>query len=59
MYRRANAHREHLTQLWTTKYAPQRLADICGNKSHVEKLQRWLENWFVPRVLSPSVLSHP
>ncbi|TNY21158.1 DNA replication factor C large subunit [Rhodotorula diobovata] len=36
---------EHLTQLWTTKYAPQRLADICGNKSHVEKLQRWLENW--------------
>ncbi|BGP50272.1 DNA replication factor C complex subunit Rfc1 [Rhodotorula kratochvilovae] len=36
---------EHLTQLWTTKYAPQRLADICGNKGHVEKLQRWLEAW--------------
>ncbi|GAA5840576.1 hypothetical protein JCM9279_007370 [Rhodotorula babjevae] len=36
---------EHLTQLWTTKYAPQRIADICGNKGHVEKLQRWLEAW--------------
>ncbi|GJN92543.1 hypothetical protein Rhopal_005573-T1 [Rhodotorula paludigena] len=36
---------EHLTQLWTTKYAPQRLAEICGNKGHVEKLQRWLEAW--------------
>ncbi|GAA5961951.1 hypothetical protein JCM8115_001625 [Rhodotorula mucilaginosa] len=36
---------EHLTQLWTTKYAPQRLADICGNKSQVEKLKKWLENW--------------
>lgn len=38
-------NREHLTQLWTTKYAPQRLADICGNKSQVEKLKKWLENW--------------
>ncbi|GAA6048823.1 hypothetical protein JCM3770_003639 [Rhodotorula araucariae] len=36
---------EHLTQLWTTKYAPQRLADICGNKAQVERLQRWLEAW--------------
>ncbi|GAA5882470.1 hypothetical protein JCM3774_001130, partial [Rhodotorula dairenensis] len=36
---------EHLTQLWTTKYAPQRLADICGNKGQVEKLKKWLESW--------------
>ncbi|BGP18533.1 hypothetical protein JCM10213_002954 [Rhodosporidiobolus nylandii] len=36
---------EHLTQLWTTKYAPHRLADICGNKGHVEKLRKWLEAW--------------
>ncbi|GAA5869122.1 hypothetical protein JCM8547_008702 [Rhodosporidiobolus lusitaniae] len=36
---------EHLTQLWTTKYAPTRLQDICGNKGHVEKLKKWLEAW--------------
>ncbi|GAA5986053.1 hypothetical protein JCM10908_006386 [Rhodotorula pacifica] len=36
---------EHLTQLWTTKYAPQRLTDICGNKGQVEKLKKWLESW--------------
>lgn len=23
---------EHLKQLWTTKYAPQRLADICATR---------------------------
>ncbi|KAM0756309.1 DNA replication factor C, large subunit [Meredithblackwellia eburnea MCA 4105] len=31
--------------LWTVKYAPQKLADICGNKGNVEKLSRWLEAW--------------
>ncbi|GAA5889227.1 hypothetical protein JCM6882_000680 [Rhodosporidiobolus microsporus] len=36
---------EHMTQLWTTKYAPQRINEICGNKGHVEKLGRWLEAW--------------
>ncbi|GAA5969486.1 hypothetical protein JCM11641_008131 [Rhodosporidiobolus odoratus] len=36
---------EHLTQLWTTKYAPQKIAEICGNKGHVEKLRKWLEAW--------------
>ncbi|KAF2201934.1 DNA replication factor C, large subunit [Delitschia confertaspora ATCC 74209] len=30
------------TRLWTTKYAPSTLAQICGNKAAVEKLQRWL-----------------
>ncbi|GAA5897705.1 replication factor C subunit 1 [Sporobolomyces salmoneus] len=36
---------EHMTQLWTTKYAPRKLAEICGNKGAVEKLGKWLEIW--------------
>ncbi|GAA6031539.1 hypothetical protein JCM8097_006509 [Rhodosporidiobolus ruineniae] len=36
---------EHMTQLWTTKYAPTRITEICGNKGHVEKLKKWLELW--------------
>lgn len=30
------------TRLWTVRYAPTRLSQICGNKAAVEKLQRWL-----------------
>jgi replication factor C subunit 1 len=30
------------TRLWTVRYAPNQLAQICGNKGQVEKLQRWL-----------------
>ncbi|KAF6743059.1 purine nucleotide binding protein [Ephemerocybe angulata] len=33
------------TQLWTTRYAPQSLKEVCGNKAAVEKLQQWLEDW--------------
>ena len=33
------------TRLWTVKYAPSALSQICGNKGQVEKLQRWLRNW--------------
>ncbi|KAG1807653.1 replication factor RFC1 C terminal domain-containing protein [Suillus subaureus] len=32
-------------QLWTTRYAPQSLKDICGNKGQVEKLRQWLHDW--------------
>lgn len=32
-------------QLWTTKYAPTQLGHICGNKTNVEKIQKWLEGW--------------
>lgn len=35
------------TQLWTVRYAPQHLKDICGNKGQVEKLQQWLHDWSV------------
>ncbi|KAK4704443.1 replication factor C subunit 1, partial [Phenoliferia sp. Uapishka_3] len=32
-------------QLWTVKYAPTKVTDICGNKGSVEKLSKWLEAW--------------
>ncbi len=32
-------------RLWTVKYAPSMLNQICGNKGQVEKLQRWLREW--------------
>ncbi|KAJ3561256.1 hypothetical protein NP233_g10305 [Leucocoprinus birnbaumii] len=33
------------TQLWTTRYAPQSLKEICGNKTQVDKLLQWLKDW--------------
>ncbi|KAG7446101.1 DNA replication factor C, large subunit [Guyanagaster necrorhizus] len=33
------------SQLWTTRYAPQSLKEICGNKSQVDKLLQWLNDW--------------
>jgi hypothetical protein len=38
------------SQLWTTKYAPTALAQICGNKTAVEKIQLWLHDWYVAGV---------
>ncbi len=32
-------------QLWTTKYAPTTLNQICGNKAQVERIASWLKNW--------------
>ena len=32
-------------RLWTVKYAPSQISQICGNKSQVEKLQNWLRNF--------------
>lgn len=34
-----------LAQLWTTKYAPTAMSQICGNKAQVERIQTWLHNW--------------
>lgn len=34
-----------LTQLWTVRYAPKSLKEICGNKGQIEKLQQWLGDW--------------
>jgi replication factor C subunit 1 len=33
------------SRLWTTKYAPTSLGQICGNKTVVEKIQRWLQKY--------------
>lgn len=33
------------SRLWTVKYAPQQLTQICGNKGQVEKLQKWLHDF--------------
>jgi len=33
------------SRLWTTKYAPSTLNQICGNKATVERLQRWLQRF--------------
>ncbi|GJJ70064.1 replication factor C subunit 1 [Entomortierella parvispora] len=33
------------TDLWTTKYKPRTVKDLCGNNAAIQKLQRWLENW--------------
>ncbi|EJD00743.1 DNA replication factor C, large subunit [Fomitiporia mediterranea MF3/22] len=33
------------SQLWTVRYAPKMLKEICGNKGQVEKLQLWLQDW--------------
>ncbi|PBP20555.1 hypothetical protein BUE80_DR008663 [Diplocarpon rosae] len=33
------------SQLWTSKYAPSSVNQICGNKAAVEKIQAWLKGW--------------
>lgn len=33
-------------KLWTVKYAPTNIAQLCGNKGQIQKLKNWLENWF-------------
>jgi len=35
------------TQLWTVRYAPQNVKEVCGNKDQVEKLQKWLHDWYI------------
>lgn len=32
-------------KLWTVKYAPTSLQQVCGNKTSVNKLKTWLSNW--------------
>jgi len=42
------AEHDPSTQLWTTRYAPKSVKEICGNKSQVEKLLQWLKDWYFP-----------
>ena len=41
----APAQPQSTAQLWTSKYAPSQLSHICGNKSGVERIQKWLRGW--------------
>lgn len=33
-------------KLWTVKYAPTNVTQLCGNKGQINKLRTWLTNWF-------------
>ena len=33
------------TDLWTDRYAPKSIKELCGNKSNVERLGEWLRQW--------------
>ena len=33
-------------KLWTVKYAPNDIVQLCGNKGQINKLKTWLSNWF-------------
>lgn len=44
VYRDAEAN-----DLWTVKYAPRVLKDICGNKKKVEELSKWLQGFEAKR----------
>ena len=32
-------------ELWTTKYQPKKLSDLIGNKTIINKLITWLDDW--------------
>ncbi|KAF9093711.1 hypothetical protein BGX23_002998 [Mortierella sp. AD031] len=33
------------SELWTSKYRPKEIKDLCGNNAGVQKLLRWLQSW--------------
>lgn len=41
-------------KLWTVKYAPSKLEEICGNKSSVVKMTQWLSSWQEKFILGKS-----
>ena len=32
-------------ELWTTKYHPKKISDLIGNKTNINKLIEWLDDW--------------
>ncbi|KAG0099889.1 hypothetical protein BGZ93_005344 [Podila epicladia] len=34
------------TDLWTTKYRPKQMKELCGNNAAVLRLQKWLAAWY-------------
>ncbi|ORX91282.1 DNA replication factor C, large subunit [Basidiobolus meristosporus CBS 931.73] len=43
--RDANGASKPVSQLWTDKYAPKELKDLCGNKTNIQRLTTWLREW--------------
>ncbi|KAI9594841.1 replication factor RFC1 C terminal domain-containing protein [Syncephalis fuscata] len=33
------------TDLWTERYTPKTIRELCGNKSNIERLGEWLRQW--------------
>ncbi|KAF9897779.1 hypothetical protein BX616_004994, partial [Lobosporangium transversale] len=33
------------SELWTTKYRPRDVKDLCGNNAAIQRLSRWLQGW--------------
>lgn len=42
----ATLYSAHKDSLWTVKYAPTQMKELCGNTGQIEKLKKWLEAWF-------------
>ncbi|RKP25306.1 replication factor RFC1 C terminal domain-containing protein, partial [Syncephalis pseudoplumigaleata] len=40
---------ETKVDLWTDRYAPKSIKELCGNKSNVERLGEWLRQWLKGR----------
>ena len=40
-----NNSNENKGELWTTKYQPRKISDIIGNKTNIDKLIKWLDDW--------------
>lgn len=36
---------ERIPNIWTQVYAPKKGSQVIGNKCHVKKLRRWLQDW--------------
>ncbi|KAI9152428.1 DNA replication factor C complex subunit Rfc1 [Blastocladiella emersonii ATCC 22665] len=45
----AQAERGDATALWTDKYKPTKASEIVGNKSHLDKLLKWLKGFEAAR----------
>ncbi len=41
----ANIQNKNQGELWTTKYQPKKISDLIGNKSNINKLIQWLDDW--------------
>ena len=40
-----NSNIQNQGELWTTKYQPKKISDLIGNKTNINKLINWLDDW--------------